>query len=231
MPQPSRPPQFKPLPPGTPVARSSIPIRRGRPLVDLHDSAIRDAVAHELHQAVLDVSESDGVGWCLLYSAGGEMLLNHLSGDASYAGQVGSLRLHLPDAGSDASIFAMVVDHGGVDRHEFHAWIGRHLTARAPDGTVAVQVDEDQYEVIDFSARHYPTWWNGMAAHLEDLPAWTGPTPAYIWTVKQHLPPWVSLRASVAETLRAHDVLASTGMLDGARAVAELAGSRLQHLW
>ena len=231
MPQKNRLPQFKPLPAGTPVARSSIPMRRGRPLVDLHDSAVRDAIAHELHQAVLEVTGTDGTGWCLLYTAAGEQLLNHLSGDASYFGQVGSLMLRPPDAGSNAGVFAMIVDHGGIDRHEFHAWIGHQVTGRAPDRAVAVQVDADQLEVIDFSARHYPTWWNLLAERQADFPVWTGPTPAYIWCVRNRLPSWLDVAANVVETLRSHEVLAATGMRDGSKTVAALAVSRLSYLW
>jgi hypothetical protein len=111
----------------------------------------RAAVADAVHAAVVALTGDDGYGHCELYALAGTLLLRQLTGE-NYQPQVGSFLFRADPAGN--AWFEINAAKGGLDRFEYHAWIGLPgpLLERA-----AAPGEPHHYGIgalIDLSTRH-----------------------------------------------------------------------------
>lgn len=113
----------------------------------------KDVVALAVHRAVIDYTEDDGVRHCDLYALAGMFLLREVTG-LPYQIQLGSL-MYLADPVGHGW-FEINARDGGMERLEFHAWIG--LAGSVVKQGQGSQSNECEIsELIDFSTRHVKT--------------------------------------------------------------------------
>jgi len=147
--------------------------------LSLDKGRISDAV----HQAVCEVTDSDGSGQCIYYAHAGQGLLRWL-GIESYV-----------QAGRHA-----VVVHGdycigtgeavSVIGGDFHCWLSRPLRP-----VTGIEY-RGPMEYVDFTARHYQWYTRGFSWTREE-------PPDYLWTVDPA--DWVRCEVDRAQTDFAND--------------------------
>lgn len=163
----------------------------------LDDPVVRDLIAEAVHKAVCEFTDSDGFGFCMLYSIAGMGLLGRVFEHKLYP-QAGSMGVLI-----DPPDYWMVMDGEDFQPNvggEFHCWLG----GPSNDGGV---------ELIDFSARHYKRYCGGLIDVTDfdvvspglyvrrDSPVETHKPmtwnredpPAYLWLGKI-LPNWLTLK-------------------------------------
>jgi len=132
--------------------------------------------AEAVHQAVCEVTGSDGFGHCALYARAGAVAAAMVTGRDDYVVNAGRLTAGTgardPDDGDTELCLGMDPALSGYSGREFHAWILRRPAA-APSG-VLLQADPDTVEVADLSMRHYKAMAEaiGLPWQREPLPGW-----------------------------------------------------------
>lgn len=141
----------------------------------------RARIAQAVHEAVCEVTGTDGYGHCVMYAQAGALTASVLTGRdyvlqagaaVVFTGDVngyGELALHVDPAGSEWN-----GQRGGRENNELHCWLTRR-PAEVPGSAVPATPGD---EVADFSLRHWR--WAvaeaGMPWSREPLPAfWWGP--------------------------------------------------------
>lgn len=112
---------------------------------DTPDPRFRAAAAAAVHDAVCQVAGGDGYGHCLLYAHAGAALLGSLL-DAPYQIQIGSLAYRIDPAGG--GWLELRAEDGGLDRGEYHAWVGLAGAPAGPANRCEIAA------LVDFSTRH-----------------------------------------------------------------------------
>jgi hypothetical protein len=139
----------------------------------------RDRVAAAVHQAVQEVTGTDGRGLCGLYATAGAATLNVLSDGLMWVWQAGSFRVQ---ATREGDCLAWDAERGGVRAFEYHAWIIRvHQRAKCNLGGIAAGEavclgDGSGAEVVDLTSRFYREHAAGIGLTW-DMPE----PPPYIW--------------------------------------------------
>jgi len=177
----------------------------------------RNVISEAVHLAVTDVAGDSGVGHCDLYALAGVILLQRLTGKP-YQIQAGSLMYHADPSGG--GWFEINAENNGVERLEYHAWIGLAGETIEP-GRCQIA------ELIDFSTRHLKTMTETMqyisgATKLGDhwlicvdpdidIVQWTrtdGP-PEYLWTDGE-IPDEFRYSPGIAATVKIYEILKDT---------------------
>jgi hypothetical protein len=160
---------------------------------------LRAAVAEATHRAVCELSNSDGLGHCMLYAALGATVATVVLGKKYYP-QAGCLYLYSDPDDPDLA-FTMDPSLGLMDA-ELHCWI-----ACAGEGTLAA-------EIADLSARHYRRMVEGerflSVPGAEAQPAWKLPDPpGYLWldlpASGQQTHPWARFVAQREASMRVNN--------------------------
>jgi hypothetical protein len=123
-------------------------------------------IAEAVHKAIILMLEVDGTGQCFLYTTVGMLLAKVVTGKP-YHFCAGDIQVEVDELGSN---FEFSATKDGVENGAFHCWF------ESPDGN----------EIIDLSARHYPTLakWLVGTWEREDV-------PDFIWSTQGGLPPGV----------------------------------------
>lgn len=109
---------------------------------------IRDAAAEACHRAVCSVTGDDGCGHCDLYALAGYALLPAITGQ-NWMPHVGNFSAVIdPPNGR----FEICAEQGGLDRGEFHCWLGLpgRDTGQRENGVRLFEPGQ----LVDFSLRH-----------------------------------------------------------------------------
>jgi hypothetical protein len=130
-------------------------------------------IAEAVHQAVCEVTGSDGFSHCALYASVGATVASLATGD-EYVVNAGRLEVGTGtrDAVDTELYLGMDPALSGYSGREFHAWFIRR-PAEGPTG-VLFTADPRSVEVADLSMRHYRAMAEaiGMTWQRETLPAW-----------------------------------------------------------
>lgn len=138
-------------------------------------AAAKARIAEAVHQAVCQVTGSDGFGHCALYASVGAAVMSAATG-AEYVVNAGRLEVGTgardPEDGDAETYLGMDPALSGYSGREFHAWILRRPPGMAV-GTV-FQADPGSVEVADLSMRHYRAMAEGIGLtwQREALPPW-----------------------------------------------------------
>lgn len=146
----------------------------------------KSRIAEAVHEAVCQVSQTDGCGRCLYYALAGAMLLNRVT-KRLFVPQVGGLSIQTspPDGWYGVDMSAQGDPIQSFYDGDFHCWI-----AEVPEGGTEPGSRQRCKALIDLSSRHYDRLFDFIMPPIE----WKRePPPAYLWLDDGIMPDWVRM--------------------------------------
>ncbi|MBL7487379.1 hypothetical protein I6A60_00595 [Frankia sp. AgB1.9] len=176
-----------------------------KPRVDIDDPATQAAIAEATHQVITDITESDGVGMCSLYTPLAWALMLRLTGDSRWTMQAGALHAWV----------GPVRMRGAVEMVETetmtHAWLARPDTMPSASGVYASDL-----LIVDLAARHH------AALAERDGNTWSARPVDYVWHRSSALETFAGVRLEYEATETGCNQLMDFGM-ENVRAFANMA--------
>lgn len=144
---------------------------------------LQNTISDAVHRAIVEVTQSSGIGLCSLYAHAGAIVAHRMIGavpgvqGGEYGVNAGSAHIQV----SSEYVFQMRADIPETRGREFHVWFGRiHHGNRV--------------ELVDLTARHYTAWAERMGIPVEIE------YPAFLWGRMETFPPRVRLVPDVEIT-------------------------------
>src|SRR5262245_9152683 len=113
----------------------------------------RAAIAEAVHQAICQVSDSDGRGMCAYYARAGAVVTGVVTGQ-EYGFNAGLIQIDVGDRNASGDLwFTMDPAASGYNGMEFHAWFVRRPPGATTGETITGRRNR-RIEVVDLSWRH-----------------------------------------------------------------------------
>jgi hypothetical protein len=143
-------------------------------------TADKARIAEAVHQAVCEVTGTDGLGQCIAYAWSGAAIAEMLTGRTHYM-QAGSCFVYCADADDDGAPYWLGLGPGdgytSAGAGDLHAWF---IEMPAGGGPAAPgerrQVAHGELTLADLTLRHFR-----RQADLQGVPWDREPLPAYCW--------------------------------------------------
>jgi hypothetical protein len=154
----------------------------------------RPAIAGAVHQAVCEVTGTDGAKHCAAYAMAGHLIANVIAGRRdAYVFQAGRVHVFTGNVDEDGAELALEMDPAktGYSDLEFHDWFTRVPAGvpRSGTWTSISGAESESVELVDLSLRHFPQLvaeaglpWNRL-----DLPPFLWGRPAAFQAIGVYL--------------------------------------------